>query len=120
VVWNIGTLDFKGGAPSAATLDKVYDNRLYAHAFNAFVNTYQGVKQAAMHRGRLAAGVKDNEMMIWSELMDAKSLFLTANADTVYFFGCIDLPQGPMVCEAPSAALGVSDDMRWRWVTDSR
>ncbi|MBL8368219.1 MAG: DUF1254 domain-containing protein, partial [Candidatus Accumulibacter sp.] len=59
-------------------------------------------------------------MMIWSELMDAKSLFLTANADTVYFFGCIDLPQGPMVCEAPSAALGVSDDMRWRWVTDSR
>ncbi|HRE71029.1 hypothetical protein [Accumulibacter sp.] len=43
MVWNIGTLDFKGGAPSAATLDKVYDNRLYAHAFNAFVNTYQGV-----------------------------------------------------------------------------
>ena len=26
-----------------------------------------------------------------SKLMDASSLFLTANADTVYFLGCIDL-----------------------------
>ncbi|WP_313950198.1 DUF1254 domain-containing protein [Accumulibacter sp.] len=114
----IGTLDFKDGAPSAATLDKVYDNLLFTHAFNAFVNTYQGVNQAAMHRGLLAAGVKDNEMMIWSELMDAKSLFLTANADTVYFFGFIDLTKGPMVFEAPPGALGVIDDMWWRWVTD--
>ena len=50
--------------------------------------------------------------------MDAKSLFLTANADTVYFVGFIDLTKGPMVFETPPKALGVLDDMWWRWVTD--
>ena len=50
--------------------------------------------------------------------MDAKSLFLTANADTVYFIGFIDLTKGPMVFETPPGALGALDDMWWRWVTD--
>jgi hypothetical protein len=43
--------------------------------------------------------VKDNEVLIFSELMDAKSLFLTANADTIYFLGVLDLSKGPMVLE---------------------
>ena len=50
--------------------------------------------------------------------MDAKSLFLTANADTVYFLGFIDLSKGPMVLETPPKALGTVDDMWWRWVID--
>jgi hypothetical protein len=33
--------------------------------------------------------------------MDAKSLFLTANADTIYYFGVLDLSKGPMVLEVP-------------------
>ena len=66
----------------------------------------------------LDVGVKDNEIGLFSELMDAKSLFLTANADTIYFVGFIDLSKGPMVFETPPKALGVLDDMWWRWVTD--
>jgi hypothetical protein len=31
--------------------------------------------------------------------MDGKSLFLTANADTIYFVSFIDLSKGPMVLE---------------------
>ena len=42
--------------------------------------------------------------------MDAKSLFLTANADTIYFIGGLDLTKGPMVLEMPPKALGVIDD----------
>jgi hypothetical protein len=114
----LGTLDFKDGMPSSATLTKVYDNLDAAHAFNAFVNTMQGVNMGAIHKAMLAAGVKDNEIGVFSELMDAKSLFLTANADTVYFVGMIDLTKGPMVFETPPKALGVLDDMWWRWVTD--
>ena len=82
------------------------------------MNTMQGVNLAAIRKGVLAVGVKDNEIGLFSELMDAKSLFLTANADTVYFFGFIDLTKGPMVFETPPSALGVLDDMWWRWVTD--
>lgn len=114
----LGTLDFKDGMPSPATLTKVYDHVDFTHAFEAFVNTMQGVNMEAIRRGILAVGIKDNEIGLFSELMDAKSLFLTANADTVYFFGFIDLTKGPMVFESPPKALGVLDDFWWRWVTD--
>ena len=55
--------------------------------------------------------------------MDSASLFLTANCDTVYFWGFLDLSDGPMVIdvpsiEAPSGILGTIDDMWFRWVTD--
>ncbi len=114
----IGVLDFKDGAPSRATLEKVYDNVDFTHAYEAFVNTMQGVNAAAIHKGFADIGVKDNEMLVFSRLMDAKSLFLTANADTVYFIGFLDLTNGPMVLETPPNALGTLDDMWWRWVID--
>ena len=114
----IGTLDFKDGMPSQATLDKVYDNLDFTHAFEAFVNTMQGVNAQAIYKGFLDIGVKDNEVLVFSRLMDAKSLFLTANADTVYFVGGIDLSKGPMVLETPPKALGTLDDAWWRWVID--
>jgi hypothetical protein len=62
--------------------------------------------------------VKDGEVLVFSELMDAKSLFLTANADTLYYMGVLDLTKGPMVLEAPPRALGVIQDYWFGWVTD--
>ena len=47
----IGTLDFKDGAPSKATLEKAYDNIDFTHAFDAFVNTMQGVSLVADRKG---------------------------------------------------------------------
>ena len=114
----LGTLEFKDGAPSTATSAKIYDNLDFTHAFEAFVNTFQGVNMGAIRKGFLSIGVKDNEILVFSKLMDAKSLFLTANADTVYFVGFIDLSKGPMVFETPPDALGTLDDFWWRWVTD--
>jgi len=105
-------------APSRATLEKVYDNVDFTNAYEAFVNTMQGVNAAAIHKGFADIGVKDNEMLVFSRLMDAKSLFLTANADTVYFIGFLDLTNGPMVLETPPNALGTLDDMWWGWVID--
>jgi hypothetical protein len=114
----IGTLDFKDGAPSQATLDKVYDNLDFTYAFRAFVDTMQGVSIHAIRKGLLSIGVKDNEVIVFSQLMDAKSLFLTANADTVYGIGVLDLTKGPMVLEVPPRFLGAIDDYWFRWVTD--
>ena len=114
----IGPLFFKDGAPTKETLSKVYDNLDFTHAFEAFVNTMQGVSIHALHKGLLGAGVKDNEVIVFSELMDSKSLFLTANADTVYAIGVLDLTKGPMVLEVPPGFLGAVDDYWFRWVTD--
>jgi hypothetical protein len=114
----IGTLDFKDGAPSKATLEKAYDQIDFTHAYNSFVNTMRGVSLVAARRGFLDAGIKDNEIRIFSELMDAKSLFITANADTVYFWSFIDVSKGPIVFEVPPKVLGIVDDMWFRWVSD--
>jgi len=115
----LGPLDFKDGAPSAETVTKIYDNLDFTHAFEAFVNTMRGVSIEALRKGFLSVGVNDNEVLIFSELMDAKSLFLTANADTVYFLGVLDLSKGPMVLEIPpKIILGAIDDHWFRWVTD--
>jgi hypothetical protein len=114
----LGTLDFKDGAPSKATLAKAYDHIDFTHAYDAFVNTMQGVSLIAGRRGLLDAGARDNEILVFSELMDAKSLFFTTNADTVYFLGFIDVSKGPMVFEAPPKVLGTLDDMWFRWIID--
>ena len=114
----IGTLHFTDGMPSPDTLNKVYDNLDFVHAFEAFVNALQGVSIHAMHRGHLEAGVGDNEFLVFSELMDAKSHILTANADTVNVTGFLDLSAGPMVLEVPPGLLGAVNDYWSGWVID--
>jgi hypothetical protein len=115
----IGTLDFKDGAPSKATLDKVYDNLDFTHAFRAFVDGMQGVNIHAIRKGFLDVGIKDNEVVFWPGLLDAKTLMLTANADTVYLMAILDLTKGPMVLEVPPKVLGAIDDHWSRWITDT-
>ena len=115
---SIGTLEFKDGAPSKETVAKAYDYLDLMHGVEAFVNAYQGASVAAIFKGLEDAGVPNNTVLIFSELMDAKSLFLTANADTVYFFVNLDVTKGPIVVETPPLALGVVDDMWFQWVTD--
>jgi hypothetical protein len=114
----IGTLEFKDGAPSKATVEKVYDNLDLMHGEEAFLNAFRGVSLVAARKGFLGVGGEDNTVLIFSELMDSKSLFLTANADTVYFISFVDLSQGPTVVETPPLSLGAFDDMWFRWVID--
>src|SRR5208283_2706066 len=114
----LGPLDFKDGAPSKATVEKVYDNLDFMHATEAFVDSFQGASTTAIRKGFNDAGIPDNTVLIFSELMDSKSLFLTANADTVYFWSVLDVSKGPIVVETPPLSLGVIDDMWFRWVTD--
>lgn len=97
----IGTLHFADGAPDADTAAAAYDNLDFTYASRAFTDTFKGVSMQAILEGLQAAGIKDNEVILFSELMDSESLFLTANADTVYYFAFVDLSDGPMVVETP-------------------
>jgi len=114
----LGTLRFTDWLPNEETTEKVYDQLDFMHGVDVFVNAFQGVSQYAIRKGFIDAGGNDNDVLIFSGLMDSKSLFLTANADTVYFWTYIDLSKGPMVVETTPGSLGVIDDMWWRWVTD--
>ena len=80
----------------------------------SFLGALRGASLAAVRRGHLSKGVEDNSFLLFSELMDSTSLFLTANCDTVYFWGFIDLSDGPMVIDVPAlgAPPGSWDDRR--------
>src|SRR5262245_21834006 len=114
----IGTLEFKDGAPSKETLEKVYDNLDFTFAYRAFMDNLRGVSIHAARKGMIDMGVKANEVVVYEQLMDAKSLFLTANADTIYVFGYFDLSNGPIVLETPPEFLGTVQDAWFRWVID--
>ena len=113
-----GTLDFKDGLPSKATLETVYDNLDFTYAYRAFMDTLRGVSIHALRKGMTNIGMKENDVLVFSELLDAKSLFLTANADTIYVMGFLDLTKGPVVLETPPKFLGAVQDAWFRWVID--
>ena len=115
----IGTLEFKDGAPDPETAAAVYDNLDFTYAFRAFTDTMEGVSVEAIRQGFHAFGAKDNEVVIWSDLLDAETLMLTANADTVYVMSFLDLSNGPLVLEVPPRVLGALDDHWQRWITDT-
>jgi len=114
----LGILDFKDGVPGKAAAEKLYDNLDFTNAYRAFMDNMRGVSILALRKGMESIGVKDNEVLVFSDLMDAKSLFLTANADTIYVMGSLDLTKGPMVIEAPPDFLGTVEDAYFRWVID--
>jgi hypothetical protein len=114
----IGALEFTNGYPTAETAKKLRDHLDYAHGLEAFMNSIQGVSVYAIRQGFLDVGVMDGDVLIFSGLMDSRSLFLTANADTVYFWTFLDLSQGPLVMETPSDTLGLLNDMWFRWISD--
>jgi hypothetical protein len=114
----LGTLEFVDGVPSGETVETVYDHLDFVHALNVFLNGYAGASTVALRKGFQEAGAADNQVLIFSELMDSASLFLTANADTVYFVGIVDLTSGPMVVETPPQALALFDDMWFQWIVD--
>ena len=114
----LGSLTYTDGAPSAETVETLRDHLVYVRALDAFMAGHQGASTMALRKGFIEAGAEDNSFIVFSELMDSESLFLAANADTIYYVGMVDLSDGPMVVETPPDALGVMDDMWFRHVID--
>jgi hypothetical protein len=114
----IGTLEFTDGYPTRETAEKLRDHLDYLHGVETFMNTIHGVSVFAIRKGFQDAGIAEGDVLICSELMDSRSLFLTANADTVYFWSFHDLSQGPLVFETPSDTLGLFNDIWFRWISD--
>ncbi|PQP14388.1 DUF1254 domain-containing protein [Rhodococcus opacus] len=114
----LNALEFTDGAPSRDTVEKAYDHLDFLHGVNVFLNAFPGASTWALRQGFLDAGAEDNSVLLFSELLDSQSLFLTANADTIYFWAVLDLSDGPMVVETPPMALGVFDDMWFHWISD--
>jgi hypothetical protein len=79
----------------------LYDNLDFMNGVQAYLGAIPLASLVALRRGFQSVGVEDNAFTLFPTLMDSASLFLTANCDTVYFWGFIDLSEGPMVIDVP-------------------
>jgi len=115
----IGTLRFNNGVPDAATEKLAYDQLDFGRGIDAFLKGMSATSVHALCKGFEQAGIRENrDIGISEDLLDARSLFLTANTTTVYVVLCVDLNAGPMVVRVPPRVLGPVDDADFRWVTD--
>lgn len=113
-----GKLEFQDGVPTADTAQKIYDTLDFTNALNVYNNSFRGASALALVKGFQGIGANPGDVVIFSQLMDASSLFLTANADTVYYMSGLDLSKGPVVIEQPSGGIGTINDMWFSWVID--
>jgi hypothetical protein len=115
---SIGTLHLSYGYPDAATTEKIYDNLDRSRALQAYLLAIPIVNQAGMRDSIRKFGPDNVTDVIWENLVDPKTVELTANDNTVYNFIWLDTKKGPLVVEVPPKVLGGVDDFWYRWVAD--
>jgi hypothetical protein len=117
---SVGTLSFFDGVPTMETADLVYDHLDTMRAADTFLKGMPGASLKGLIDGAHSIGaVEANEVMIFDNLMDAKSLFLTGNSSTVYCIPDLDLKRdGPTVVEVPDGLLGAVNDAWFRFINN--
>jgi len=114
----LGTLTSVDGVPDAATAQKVYDNLDFQRATQAYLNSIQIASMNAMREGILKFGPANNTALLFEDLMDSTTLFLTPNTTSIYMTFWLDLTDGPVVIETPPNVIGFINDAWFHYVTD--
>ena len=114
----LGTLKFRDGFPDDATVQKVYDNLDFQHGVQAFLTAMPAASLSAIRKASRTFGPDNRTVTIFETLMDSRSLYLTANTESIYTLAWIDLKDGPVVIESPPNTLGLVDDFWFHYVTD--
>jgi hypothetical protein len=114
----LGTLNFIDGFPDDASVAKLFDNLDFQRAVQAYLFALPPVSMAALREGLTKWGPANVTIPTFETLMDSRSLFLTANANTPYTWMWINLKDGPLVAEVPPGVLGMINNMWSYYVTD--
>lgn len=114
----LGTLKFFDGFPDQATVDKAYDNLDFMRGVEVFLNAQATPSLLMNIEGMRSIGVDGQTIGIFEDLVDAKTLALTPNTQTVSLSGNINLKDGPVVVEIPPNVLGLADDAWMRYIVD--
>jgi hypothetical protein len=115
---SLGTLNLNYGYPTAETVDKIYDNLDRSRALQAYLMAIPIVNQAGMRDSIGQFGPVNQTDVIWENLVDPRTVELTANDNTIYNFIWLDSKKGPLVVEVPPGVLGGVNDFWYRWVAD--
>ncbi len=115
-----GNFEFRNGYPTPAAANALLDQLTFNRAIEVYLTQIPVVGLVENRRGAREFGAQcSNQVIIWETLMDAKTLVLTANTETVYGMGFLDLrSDGPTVLEAPPQMLGAGMDILQRFLVD--
>jgi hypothetical protein len=101
----IGTLefthDFANGYPTDASVQKLYDERDFQRACQAYLWALPAVSFTAWQRGINGLGARNGQIVAILSY-EARRGILTANATTPYYLGFADLSAGPLVMTIPA------------------
>ena len=116
----LGQLKFFDGVPTNETVKKVYDHLDRMRGVQAFLNTLGAASVYRLRASSAEIGAdKANKVLISAQLLNSKSLYLTANTSTLYVHWFLDTEiDGPTVIEIPPGMLGLIDDSWFRYVED--
>ena len=116
---SIGTLHMTDGVPNPKTIETIYDYLDLHNGVQAYLSGIQIASMSGLLRGILEFGPSNYTALIFDELMDSQSLFLTANTTSVYMMLWLETKRDePMVIETPPDVLGIIDDHWFRYVAD--
>ncbi|HEU5296265.1 MAG TPA: DUF1254 domain-containing protein [Burkholderiaceae bacterium] len=116
----VGRFEFVGGYPTAQSVQQLGDLLTFNRAVDVYLQNVAAVSMFKFRQGLSDFGIRHcHQVAIWAELLDAHTLLLTPNSDTVYTITFLDLKgDGPTVVELPPKMLGVFDDMWMRYIVD--
>src|SRR5208283_1208951 len=86
----LGTFKFFDGFPDKPSVEKLYDNLDFQRAVQAYLLALPPVSQAANRNAIRTLGPANTTLPIFEQLMNSRSIFLTANDNTVYSWLWID------------------------------
>lgn len=116
----IGSLDMAGSYPTDATIKKLYDERDFQRATQAYIWALPIVGMANWQKAHETTfGAKSGDVIIYDDFVSKRGI-LTANATTPYVVSFFNLAEtGPVVIDMPEGAVaGFVNDMWQRPVTD--
>jgi hypothetical protein len=117
---SIGELSFFDGAPTGNTVEKVYDNLDRSRALGVYLDNIGAVSIYSVLKGLAEQGADaSNKVALFADLMNSKTLVVTANTSTLYAYSGTNLANdGPTVIDVPPGMLGFLDDAWQRFVGD--
>ena len=109
---------FTNGYPMAEAAQRARDDADFQRAVTAYRFWYPTVSAEGIFKGNREAGIADNESILIAAV-GPNAVAFTANSDTPYAAGVLDLTDGPWVIELPPGPfIGLVNDHHQSWILD--
>jgi hypothetical protein len=116
-----GKLEFPGGYPTEATVQKVYDELDLQKATQLYLSMYPALSMKGMIEGvvRDYGTHSSSDIAVTADRLDSKGVWLTGNTESIYSMLVFDLKaDGPTVFEVPGGLMGPVDDANFKFLFD--